>query len=120
MSASNYNTALVDEPAMPLILRGWRSLRLYGFHAKKAIEDNDLKKKIDMISRIDELLTVMSGIVSVKSEDDKLGIALKQIYTALRYTILKANARNDIQALEDFDKALEQLEGDISKKIAVS
>ncbi len=93
---------------------GWRGLRLYGRRAKAAIEAGDLATKAEMIARADELLNVMTGILDTEN-GTTLGPALMTIYTALRYTLLRANTENNIPALDDFETALAFLDRDMIK-----
>ena len=65
-----------------------------------------------MISRADELLTVMSGMLRT-SEAATLGPALMTIYSALRFTLLRANSHNSLEALQDYDTALSLLDKDL-------
>ncbi|WP_298216318.1 flagellar protein FliS [Acidocella sp.] len=101
-----YRAAMFDgEPGLHWLRPGWRALRQYGQRARLAIEANDPATKALMISRADELLTLLSGIIA----DDKgaaLGSALGTVYAALRFTLLRANAENSVEALRDYDAAL--------------
>lgn len=112
---SSYRTSMFDgEPGISWLRPGWRGLRLYGQKAKAAIQDGDVILKADMISRADQLLNVMSGILDTGA-DTKLGPALMTIYDALRLSLLKANVNNDCGALTDFDEALRTLDQEFSR-----
>jgi flagellin-specific chaperone FliS len=111
---SNYRTAVFDgATGIGWLFQGWRALRLYGRRAKAAMEAGDVITKVDMISRADRLLTVMSGIVDTGAGSN-LGRSLQTIYSALRFCLFKANAEGDIEALNDYEKALSQLDRDFS------
>jgi flagellin-specific chaperone FliS len=69
--------------------------------------------KADMIQRADNLLTLMSGILDT-GHGTTLGPALMSIYSALRQTLLVANANNDTEALVNFEEALLTLDRDMS------
>jgi flagellin-specific chaperone FliS len=94
--------------------QGWRGLRQYGRRARLAIEQNDTATKAAMIARADELLNIMSGILDT-SEGTSLGPALMTIYAALRFTLLRANTENSLDALADFEAALAILDRDMIK-----
>lgn len=112
---TNYRAGMFDGDADVNWLRpGWRGLRLYGRRAKAAIEAGDLATKAEMIARADELLNVMTGILDTEN-GTTLGPALMTIYTALRYTLLRANTENNIPALDDFETALAFLDRDMIK-----
>ena len=82
--------------------------------ARLAIEQGDIATKAAMLARADELLTVMSGILDT-SEGTTLGPALMTIYSALRFTLLRANTENSDSALQDFEAALAILDRDMIK-----
>lgn len=108
-----YRAAMFDgEPGLDWLRQGWRGLRQYGRRAALAIEQNDMSVKAAMISKADELLNLMSGILGTES-GTTLGPALMTIYSALRFTLLRANAENSLEALRDFDAALAFLSRDI-------
>ncbi|MGO9817697.1 MAG: flagellar protein FliS [Acidocella sp.] len=94
--------------------QGWRGLRLYCRRAKAAIEAGDMATKAAMLARADELLNLMSGILDT-SEGSKLGPALMTIYSALRFTLLRANTDDSKSALDDFEAALAILDRDMTK-----
>jgi len=111
-TSSSYRASLFDgEPSLAWLRPGWRGLRLYGQRAKAAIETGDLRLKSEMISRADQLLTVMTGILETGSEA-ALGPALMRIYDALRLALLRANVSNDCAALDDFDQSLQAMDQD--------
>lgn len=112
---STYRATMFDGAAdINWLRQGWRGLRQYGRRARLAIEQEDLATKAAMIARADELLTVMSGILDT-SEGATLGPALMTIYSALRFTLLRANTENSIAALGDFEAALAILDRDMIK-----
>ncbi len=114
-TASHYRTGMFDGKADISWLRpGWRALRLYGRRAKAAMEANDTAAKAEMICRADRLLNVMAGILDTEA-GTTLGPALMTIYTALRYTLLRANIENNAKALDDFEAALAILDRDMIK-----
>ncbi|WP_297444190.1 flagellar protein FliS [Acidocella sp.] len=109
----SYRASMFDGPADILWLRqGWRGLRQYGRRAKAAIAAGDVGRKAEMIAKADELLTFMVGIIDT-SEGVTLGNALMTIYSALRFTLLRANLDNDSAALDDFEAALMILDQDM-------
>ncbi len=113
---ANYRTSVFEgESGIGWLSQGWRALRLYGRRAKEAMEAGDVTTKVDMIIRADRLLTVMSGIVDT-GKGAKLGKSLQTIYSALRYCLFKANAEGSLQALDDYDLALSQLDRDFSSQ----
>ncbi len=112
---TTYRAAMFDgEPGLHWLRQGWRGLRQYGRRARTAIEQDDQPTKAQMIARADELLNVMSGVLET-TQDTTLGPALMTIYTALRFTLLRANAENSLEALQDFDAALSLLDRDLIK-----
>jgi flagellar biosynthetic protein FliS len=116
----NYRAGMFDGEADVNWLRpGWRGLRLYGRRAKAAIEAGDFATKAEMIARADELLNVMTGILDTEN-GTTLGPALMTIYTALRYTLLRANTENNIPALDDFETALAFLDRDMTSESAIA
>ncbi|EKM98339.1 MULTISPECIES: flagellar protein FliS [unclassified Acidocella] len=116
-SSTTYRTSMFDGPAaMDWLAPGWRALRLYGKRARQAIEAGDGPTKIDMIMRAQTLLGTMSGIAQ-SGEEAQLGAALQTIYTALMFCLLRANAQNNAAALEDYDRALAQLDRDMRSNL---
>ena len=112
---NTYRAAMFDGAAdMDWLRQGWRALRHYGRRARAAIEAEDAIAKAAMIARADELLTVMSGILNT-AEGNTLGTALMTIYSALRFTLLRANTESSIAALEDYEAALAILDRDMMK-----
>lgn len=112
---SNYRATMFDGAAdLNWLRQGWRGLRQYGRRAHLAIEEDDMATKAAMIARADELLNVMSGILDT-SAGTTLGPALMVIYSALRFTLLRANAENSLAALRDFEAALAILDRDMIK-----
>lgn len=108
-----YRTAMFDgELNLRMLQQGWRALRYYGRRAKQAMEAGDLPTKAQMIARADELLNVMSGVLDT-TENAKLGNALMTIYSALRFTLFRANTENSLDALHDYDVALSLLDRDM-------
>lgn len=112
---TGYRAAMFDGKAdLDWLRQGWRGLRLYGRKARAAIEAGDLAAKRDMILRADRLLNVMAGILETEP-GATLGPALGTIYTALRYTLFRANSENSLSALDDFETALAILDRDMVK-----
>jgi flagellin-specific chaperone FliS len=112
---SEYRATMFDGKADVNWLRqGWRGLRLYGRKAKAAIEAGDIAAKAAMIARADELLNLMTGILDT-SAGGALGPALMTVYSALRFTLLRANTENSTAALDDFEAALAFLDRDMIK-----
>ena len=112
---SFYRTTMFDgEPSLRLLQQGWRALRYYGRRARQAIEVGDIVTKSRMIARADELLTVMSGVLDT-SETAKLGPALMTIYSALRFTLFRANTEDSLEALRDYDIALSLLDQNLAE-----
>jgi flagellin-specific chaperone FliS len=116
---ATYRATMFDGAAdLAWLRQGWRGLRQYGRRARLAITENDGATKAAMLARADELLTVMSGILDT-SEGATLGPALMTIYSALRFTLLRANTEteteNSIAALQDFEAALAILDRDMIK-----
>ncbi|MGE4481054.1 flagellar protein FliS [Acidocella sp.] len=113
--SSTYRATMFDgEPSLRWLQQGWRGLRQYGKRARLAIEQDDQATKAQMIARADELLNLMSGVLDT-SRDTTLGPALMTIYAALRFTLLRANIENSLEALRDFDAALSLLDTDLRK-----
>lgn len=111
----SYRATMFDgEPDLAWLRPGWRALRLYAQKAKAAIEDGDTTLKADMISRADQLLTIMSGILEM-TPDSTLGPSLMRIYSALRLALLDANMSNHCEPLADFDRALRTLDDEFLK-----
>lgn len=111
----SYRATMFDgEPDLDWLRPGWRALRLYAQKAKAAIEDGDSALKADMISRADQLLTIMSGILEI-SPGSTLGPSLMRIYSALRLALLDANMSNTCEPLADFDRALRTLDDEFLK-----
>ncbi|WP_298285818.1 flagellar protein FliS [Acidocella sp.] len=109
----SYRAAMFDGPAdISWLRQGWRGLRQYGRRAKAAIVAGDVALKAEMIAKADGLLTFMVGILDT-SEGTTLGGALMTIYSALRFTLLRANVENDLAALDDFEAALMLLDQDM-------
>jgi flagellin-specific chaperone FliS len=110
-----YRTSMFDgEVSIDWLRPGWRALRLYGQKAKSAILENDVLMKAEMLTRADQLLTIMTGILDT-SEGTVLGPALTRIYSALRLALLDANIGNSIDPLDDFDRALRTLDREFTK-----
>lgn len=109
MTTSYRATMFDDEPDVSWLRPGWRALRLYAQKAKVAIAEGDTAQKGEMISRADQLLTIMSGILEL-SPGSTLGPSLMRIYSALRLALLDANISNSSEPLIDFDRALRTLE----------
>ncbi|HTI00227.1 MAG TPA: flagellar protein FliS [Acidisoma sp.] len=111
----SYRATMFDgEPDLAWLRPGWRALRLYAQKAKAAIEDGDTALKADMISRADQLLTIMSGILEI-NPGSMLGSSLMRIYSALRLALLDANMSNTCEPLVDFDRALRTLDDEFLK-----
>ncbi len=114
-TTTGYRTGMFDgEANLSWLRQGWRGLRFYGRRAKAAIEAGDIQTKAEMILRADQLLDIMSGILATEPSAT-LGPALMTIYTALRYTLFRANAENSLSALDDFETALALLDQDMIK-----
>lgn len=112
---TGYRAGMFDGKAdISWLRQGWRGLRFYGRMAKAAIEAGDIAAKADMINRADALLDVMAGILDTEP-GTTLGPALMTIYTALRFTLFRANIENDPSALDDFETALAILDRDMIK-----
>jgi flagellar biosynthetic protein FliS len=112
---SGYRAGMFDGKADITWLRqGWRGLRLYGRKAKAAMAEGDIKTKCEMIARADQLLNVMTGILDTEN-GAALGQALMTVYTALRFTLLRANVENNAAALDDYEAALAILDRDMIK-----
>ncbi len=112
---TSYRAGMFDgTPDIAWLRQGWRALRLYGRKARGAIAEGDLPAKAEMIARADDLLTVMTGILQTGASTT-LGPALMTVYTALRYTLLRANIENNVKALDDFEAALALLDRDMIK-----
>ncbi len=116
---STYRATMFDgAPDISWLRQGWRGLRQYGRRARTALEQGDTMEKAAMLARADELLTVMSGILDTGAEAT-LGPALMLIYSALRFTLLRANTaantKDSLEALADFDRALAILDRDMIK-----
>lgn len=108
-----YRATMFDgDVGLKMLQQGWRALRYYGKRARLAIEVGDIPTKAQMIARADELLNVMSGVLDT-TENAKLGNALMTIYSALRFTLFRANTENSLEALRDYDIALSLLDQDI-------
>jgi flagellin-specific chaperone FliS len=111
---TEYRAVMFDgEGHINWLRQGWRGLRLYGRRARGAIQAGDKAAKAAMVARADELLTVMSGILDTSS-DAVLGQALMTIYSALRFTLLRANTEDSLAALDDFEAALAILDRDMA------
>ncbi len=112
---TEYRAGMFDgEADVSWLKQGWRGLRFYGRKARAAIEAGDTAQKAEMISRADQLLNVMTGILDTEP-GTTLGPALMTIYSALRFTLLRANTGNDVAALDDFETALAILDRDMAK-----
>ncbi|MDE2238969.1 MAG: flagellar protein FliS [Rhodospirillales bacterium] len=112
---TTYRATMFDgEPGLHWLRQGWRGLRHYGRRARVAIEHGDQSAKASMIARADALLNVMSGVLDTE-DGTTLGPALMTVYTALRFTLLRANTENSLDALQDFDAALSFLDRDMIK-----
>jgi len=112
---AGYQAGMFDGKAdLAWVRKGWRGLRLYGRKAKAAIIAGDIATKAEMISRADLLLNVMTGILDTE-DGTTLGPALMTVYTALRFTLLRANIENNTAALDDFEAALAILDRDMIK-----
>jgi flagellin-specific chaperone FliS len=110
---TSYRAGMFDgQQDMDWLRQGWRALRLYGRRARLAIEAGDTAGKTEMILKADQLLNVMSGILDTGT-GRTLGPALMTIYTALRFTLLRANLENSLDALDDYDRALTFLDRDM-------
>ena len=111
-TSSRYRENLFDSSASIDWLRpGWRALRLYARKAKQAIEAGDRLAKAEMLSRADQLLTIMTGILDT-GDSSPLGQSLARIYSALRLALLDANMENSLEPLDDFDRALRVLDSE--------
>ena len=114
MELGMYREGLFDgKPDIVWLAQGWKALRLYGRRARAAIETGDMVAKAQMLNKAGQLLVVMSGILET-DEGKTLGAALMTIYTALHFTLLRANLQNSLTALDDFDKALMLLDRDMA------
>lgn len=108
-----YRATMFDgDLGLQTLQQGWRALRYYGKRARLAIENGDIPTKAEMISRADELLNVMSGVLDT-TENARLGNSLMVIYSALRFTLFRANTENSAEALRDYDVALSLLDQDM-------
>jgi flagellar biosynthetic protein FliS len=111
---TGYRAAMFDgEPNINWLRPGWRGLRLYGRRAKAAILDGNILHKAEMLNRADQLLTLMGGILNT-DDGSTLGPILASIYAAMHLTLLRANVNDDISALDDFERALETLDREMS------
>lgn len=116
---SIFDESIFDgEPGIAIIRHGWRGLRIYGRRAQVAIETGDLTAKHENISRAQNLLVLMQGIL-VTEKESSLGHSLKTIYTALQGRLLEANIKNSLVPLQDYDKALAQLTTDLAPSHAM-
>jgi hypothetical protein len=100
------------KPDIAWLSQGWKALRLYGRRARTCIEAGDMPGKSQMLGKAGQLLVIMSGILETE-EGKMLGAALTTIYTALQFTLLRANAENSLDAMDDFDRALALLDRDM-------
>lgn len=107
-------TMFEGETSLRMLQQGWRALRYYGKRAHQALETGDVQTKAQMIARADDLLNIMSGLLDT-TENAKLGKALMTIYSALRFTLFRANTYNSLDALRDYDIALSLLDQDLVK-----
>jgi len=103
-----------SKPDVAWLSQGWKALRLYGRRARYAIQTSDMATKAQMLDKAGQLLVVMSGILETEP-GQPLGMALKTIYTALQFTVLRANLDNSLAALDDFDRALALLDRDMMR-----
>ncbi len=109
-ATASYRLSIFEgEESLSWLRPGWRGLRLYGRRAKAAINANDIILKAELLSRADQLLTVMTGILDT-APGTTLGPRLMTIYASLRVALLRANTHNDCAALDDFDLALQRMD----------
>jgi flagellar biosynthetic protein FliS len=110
---AGYRAPMFDgETELDWLRQGWRALRLYGRKAKAAIVAGDMALKAQMVTRADQLLVLMTGILDT-GPGTTLGPRLMNIYSVLQTTLLRANLRNDTAALDEFDRAIESLVRDM-------
>ena len=94
---AGYRATMFDgEAELNWLRQGWRALRLYARKAKAAILDDDMALKWEMITRADQLLVLMTGILDT-APGTTLGPKLMNIYGVLQATLLRANLRNDMR-----------------------
>jgi flagellar biosynthetic protein FliS len=112
-TVAGYRATLFDgEAELAWLRQGWRALRLYGRKAKSAMLAGDMALKGQMITRADQLLVLMTGILDT-APGTTLGPKLMTIYGVLQTTLLRANLQNDTAALDEFDQAIENLVRDM-------
>jgi len=110
---AGYRATMFDgDSELDWLRHGWRALRLYARKAKAAILAGDMAQKGEMVARADQLLVLMTGLLDT-APGTTLGPKLMNIYSVLQTTLLRANLNNDIAALDEFDKAIENLVRDM-------
>ena|ERR1700734_2517872 len=110
---AGYRATMFDgDSELDWLRHGWRALRLYARKAKAAILAGDMAQKGEMVARADQLLVLMTGLLDT-APGTTLGPKLMNIYSVLQATLLRANLNNDIAALDEFDKAIENLVRDM-------
>jgi flagellin-specific chaperone FliS len=109
---TSINESYFDAPEDISWLRlGWRGIRTHARRAKQAIIEERTLDKIGHIAKAEKLIIVMQGILP-PDENSRLAMSLRTIYQALHGNLLKANSQNSVDALNDLEVALNQLDRD--------
>ena len=110
---TSYKSNMFDgEPTLEWLGQAWRALRLYSRKARAAIEARETVEKAAMIDRASRLLVLLSGILDT-GPGTRLGPSLMRIYGALQRSLLHANINNDVEALLEFEQAIDALARDM-------
>jgi flagellin-specific chaperone FliS len=75
-------------------------------------------EKAAMIDRASRLLVLLSGILDT-GPGTKLGPKLMRIYGALQRSLLHANINNDVEALLEFEQAIDALARDMIRNAKI-
>ncbi len=110
---AGYRATMFDgEPGTDWLRHAWRALKVYVRRAGRAIESGNLAQKADAIDKADRLLILLSGILDT-GDGAKLGPKLMDVYASLHATLLRANIGDDLQALGEFEQAIDALARDM-------
>jgi len=116
---TSYKSNMFDgEPTLEWLAQAWRALRLYSRKARGAIETRETVEKAAMIDRASRLLVLLSGILDT-GPGTKLGPKLMRIYGALQRSLLHANINNDVEALLEFEQAIDALARDMIRNAKI-
>ncbi len=97
----------IDKPEKLILMLYEGALRFTTF-AKKAIEKNDIEKKVNYIIKTSNIFIELINSLDIEKGGD-IAIYLQGLYTQQLKNLAEANAKNDIKYLDETINVLKEL-----------